>query len=102
MPIADTQDPDVLAVAPKKACRMLDCSMTRLYELLNSKEIKSYRDGKSRRILVESLRSYVSRQCAAEHTKPRRGWTDLATKARTAKKIEQNAIRTPPAKGRRL
>jgi hypothetical protein len=101
MPVACTQDPDVLAVAPKKACWMLDCSITRLYELLNSKEIESYRDGKSRRVLVASLRSYVARQCAAEDTKPRSGWTDLATKARTAKKIERNAIRTPRAKGRR-
>jgi hypothetical protein len=86
MPISSSQGLDILVVSPKKARLMLDCSMTRLYELLNSKEIESYRDGKSRRILVASLRSYVGRQCAAEDTKPSRGWTDRATKARISRR----------------
>jgi hypothetical protein len=65
---------------------MLGCSITRLYELLNAREILSYRDGKSRKILVASIRSYIDRQIAAEETKVRKGWTDRATSARQARK----------------
>ena len=78
-------DVEPLSVAPKKACIVIDCSMTRLYELLNAGEIKSYRDGKARKIVVASLQAYVERQVAAEANKPREGWTDKATKARIAK-----------------
>jgi hypothetical protein len=77
---------DALVVPPKGACRMLSCSITRLYELLNSREIESYRDGKSRKVVVASIRSYVSRQIAAEDSKSRKGWTDKATQARIARK----------------
>jgi excisionase family DNA binding protein len=86
MTISGIPEAEALAVSPKAACRMLACSLTRLYELLNSNEIQSYRDGKSRRILVASLKSYVARQCAAEDTKPSRGWTDRATKARMSRR----------------
>ncbi len=65
---------------------MIDCSMTRLYEHLKSGEIESYRDGKSRKIVVASLKSFVARQCAAEDTKPIKGWTDRATKARISRR----------------
>jgi excisionase family DNA binding protein len=82
---------EALVVAPKAACRMLACSTTRLYELLNAKEIESYRDGKSRRILVASVRAYVARQVAAESTKPSKGWTDRATQARMLKKPAGNS-----------
>jgi hypothetical protein len=75
----------ILVVSPKGACRMLGCSITRLYELLNAREIVSYRDGKSRKILVASIRSYIDRQIAAEETKERKGWTDRATQARMSK-----------------
>jgi excisionase family DNA binding protein len=86
MTISGLPEAEALVVSPKAACRMLACSLTRLYELLNSKEIQSYRDGKSRRILVASLKSYVARQCAVEETKPSRGWTDRATKVRMSRR----------------
>jgi hypothetical protein len=65
---------------------MLGCSITRLYELLNAREVVSYRDGKSRKILVASIRSYIDRQIAAEVSRERKGWTDRATKARMSRK----------------
>jgi hypothetical protein len=44
---------------------MLDVGMTRLYELLNSSELESYLDGRSRKITVSSIRAYVARRTAA-------------------------------------
>jgi excisionase family DNA binding protein len=54
-----------LAVKPRTACNMLDVGMTRLYELLNSGELVSYTDGKSRKITVASIHEYVRRRIEA-------------------------------------
>jgi hypothetical protein len=82
-------DSEPLVVSPKRACQMLDCSMTRLYELFNSGEIQSYRDGKSRRAIVDSIKAHIARQLEAVATKARGGWTDRATQARGVKKKMQ-------------
>jgi hypothetical protein len=50
-----------LVVKPGRAMVMLDVSRTRLYELLNSKELESFKDGSSRKITVSSIRAYVAR-----------------------------------------
>ncbi len=77
---------EVLAVTPRVAKRMLGCGTTRLYDLLNRGELQSFRDGKARRIVVASLRDYVSRRLAAERYAGKPGWTDRATSARMAKR----------------
>ncbi len=51
-----------IGVKPKKACQMLDCGTTRLYELLAANELVSYKDGRSRKILVSSITAYVKRK----------------------------------------
>ena len=76
---------EAIAVTPKVAKAMLACGTTHLYELLNARELASYRDGKSRKILTSSIRAYVERQVAAERVKPPAGWTGKATKARLHK-----------------
>jgi hypothetical protein len=55
-----------LAVKPRMAWQLLQCSNTRGYELLNSGELESYRDGGSRKITVASIKSYIARRIAAE------------------------------------
>jgi hypothetical protein len=60
--------------------------MTRLYKHLNSGEISSYRDGKSRKIIVESITEFVERRLREETGKERSGWTERATKARVKKR----------------
>jgi len=50
-----------LVVSPSRACQMLDCGETHLYELLKT-EIKSYKDGKSRKIVVVSIHEYIERK----------------------------------------
>jgi excisionase family DNA binding protein len=59
-----------LLVKPKAAWRMLGCSNTHGYELLAAGELDSFRDGRSRKITVESIRRYIARRLAAS-TGPR-------------------------------
>ena len=53
-----------LVVKPKIAWKMLACSNTRGYELLNAGELVSFLDGRSRKITVESIRRYIARRLA--------------------------------------
>ena len=39
---------DILVVRPKRACQMLAVGQTRLYELIDRREIESFRDGGGR------------------------------------------------------
>jgi hypothetical protein len=50
-----------LVVKPKQACSMLDCGMTRLFDLLHRDELESFKDG-GRWITTASIRDYVARQ----------------------------------------
>jgi len=54
-----------LVVKPRQAELMLSCSHKRLYELLAAGELQSFRDGSSRKIVVESIREYIARGLAA-------------------------------------
>jgi hypothetical protein len=58
-------DVEPLAVKPRTAWQMLQCSNTRGYELLNAGELESFRDGGSRKITVASIKSYIERRLAA-------------------------------------
>jgi excisionase family DNA binding protein len=55
-------DAEPLVVSPRRACHLLDCGVTRLYELINAGELKSYKDGASRKIIVGSIKEYVERR----------------------------------------
>ena len=57
--------PEPLVVQPRDACRLLSVGITRLYELLDAGELKSFKDGRSRKILLSSIRSYVEQKTAA-------------------------------------
>ena len=54
-----------IVVRPRQACDMLSVGLTRLYELMNNGELKSFKDGKSRKITVASIRAYVDRRLRA-------------------------------------
>jgi hypothetical protein len=58
-------NPEPLVVKPKIAWQMLGCSNTRGYELLAAGELQSFKDGRSRKITVDSIRRYVERRLAA-------------------------------------
>jgi excisionase family DNA binding protein len=53
-----------LVVSPGRAQQMLDCGEARVYELLKTGELRSYKDGKSRKILVASVHAYIERKLA--------------------------------------
>jgi excisionase family DNA binding protein len=55
-----------LVTSPNQTMRQLLLSRSKLYELLNSGELESYTEGRSRRITVRSINSYVERRLAAE------------------------------------
>jgi hypothetical protein len=57
-------DYERLVVSPRRAKHMLDCGNTRLYELIKSKELNSYSDGRARKITVESIRALIARRLA--------------------------------------
>ncbi len=55
---------EALVVSPTKAKALLDIGTTRLYELINSGQLESFRDGQRRKILMRSIHAYVDRQFA--------------------------------------
>lgn len=68
-------DIEPLAVRPREACLLLSVGMTRLYELIGAGELQTYREGRSRRITMASIRARVVRLASAgngEQPEPRR------------------------------
>jgi len=59
---AEVSDLEPLVVKPKVAWKMLACSTTRGYELLAAGELESYKEGRSRKITVASIRALVARR----------------------------------------
>jgi excisionase family DNA binding protein len=58
-------DDQVLVVDPDQACVMLNCSRDTLYDMLRNGELQSYREGRSRRITVASIKQRVERKVSA-------------------------------------
>lgn len=87
------EDIGPLVVSPKRACQMLDCSLTRFYELVNSRQIKSYREGKSRKAIVASIKAHIARQLELEAKKEPARWTVRATSVRMSKKNASRSSR---------
>jgi len=67
----DPVDIEPLVVKPKVAWKLLGCGNTRGYELLAAGELESYKDGRSRKITVASIKAFVARQVAAGSSKER-------------------------------
>jgi hypothetical protein len=66
MPIQAAEPCDEpLVVSPRRAQQMLDIGHSRLYELLLQCELQSFKDGKSRKIIVASIRDFIARKLAA-------------------------------------
>jgi excisionase family DNA binding protein len=58
-----------ISIKPRETCDALSIGVTKLYELLNSGELTSYREGNRRRILVASIRAYIERRIATSQSK---------------------------------
>ena len=60
-----------LAVPPQEAARLLSLGIWRIYALMRTGELVSYRDGRARRITMASIHDRMARQIAAAHDE---GW----------------------------
>jgi hypothetical protein len=79
-------DDERLVVSPRRARHMLDCGNTRLYELLKNKELESYVDGRSRKIIVASIHRYIAQRLKeAESTAASAPVAPAARRGRPAK-----------------
>ena len=54
-----------LVASPNTAMRLLDCTRDKLYQFINSGELESYNEGRSRKIIVASIHALVERRLAA-------------------------------------
>ena len=52
-------DEEPLAVSPRRTAFLLSCGVTRVYELINSGELESYKEGTSRKITMRSIRARI-------------------------------------------
>ena len=57
-----------IVVSPRRARHLLDCGNTRFYELLAARELESFKDGKSRKVTMASIKAYVARRLAASNS----------------------------------
>ena len=55
-----------LVASPNQAMRAIQVSRKKLYELINTGELESYTEGRSRRISVKSINDYIERRLEAE------------------------------------
>jgi hypothetical protein len=60
-------------VSPLVASRMLGACMTHIYAWMKSGELVSYRYGRSRRIVVQSIHDLIARRIAADKA----GWQPI-------------------------
>jgi excisionase family DNA binding protein len=65
-----------LVASPNQAMRAIQVSRKKLYELINTGELESYTEGKSRRITVKSIGEYIERRLAAEAVRRGRATSD--------------------------
>jgi excisionase family DNA binding protein len=68
-PLPRPQTPEPIVVTPLVAGALLSLGQTRLYELIDSGELESFKAGRSRRITMKSITAYIERQLAAEPRK---------------------------------
>jgi hypothetical protein len=62
-----------LVVSPRGAGRLLDYGHKKVYQLIATGELESFKDGRSRKILVASIHEHINRCMAASAgSKPKR------------------------------
>jgi hypothetical protein len=66
-------DLEPLGVSPRQAGHLLNIGQTRVWVLIGSGELESYKEGRSRKITMRSIRARHERQLAAAH-----GATEIA------------------------
>jgi hypothetical protein len=67
-PTSESGDEGRLLVGPRRACYLLDCGPTHLYELIGKGEIESFLDGRSRKIVVASIHRLIAKRLASKQS----------------------------------
>ncbi len=57
-------DDDKLVVRPARAAALLDIGIVKVYELINSGELESYKDGSARKVTMRSIKARMERLLA--------------------------------------
>jgi hypothetical protein len=83
------KDVEPIVVSPRAARFMLSISNAKLYELIKSGVLASYRDGNSRKIFVKSIKKYTADRIAAAN----KGNSDTARRPRG--RPRKNAVPVP-------
>ena len=65
-----------LVASPNPTMRAIQVSRKKLYELINTGELESHTEGKSRRITVKLIKVYFERRPAAEAARRGRAASD--------------------------
>src|SRR5580704_3586827 len=60
---------EIGVVKPEGACQLLDCGLSRLYELINAGELETYLDGRCRKITRSSIAAYIQRKLASDESR---------------------------------
>jgi hypothetical protein len=68
-------DLEPLGVSPRETARLLNIGQTRVWALIGSGELESYKEGRSRKVTMRSIRARHERQLAVAPG------TDLTTEA---------------------
>ncbi len=77
-----------LVVSPKIACHLLNCGLTRLYQLVAAGEIESFLAGRVRRITTRSIEDYVEREVEAQ-AGARRDTSAIAARSVAARRAKR-------------
>jgi hypothetical protein len=83
-----------LVVSPKKAAIMLDCGLTKIYQLIDDEVLESYLDNGSRKITVASIRQHIEKHLASGPAKLHRkiaAATESSLTARRARRVTNQA-----------
>lgn len=89
-----------LVASPKVVCRMLDCGLTRLYELLARGELQSFTEGRARKITLSSIEDFIARRLAASGSgEPRRDLVESAVRAVKQERARRAAANVTAANG---
>jgi hypothetical protein len=101
-PVANVEP---LAVSPDVASVLLDIGLTKTYELIHSRELETYIDGKNRKVTMRSIKARIARLLAANgsstHSPPwLRDSKQSEQAATTPPPTERTSAEPPPKRGR--
>lgn len=66
-------DPAPIAVSPEKAAALTGIGRTRIFDMMRSGELPSFKCGRTRHIRFDDLRAFVDRLAAADRARMQPG-----------------------------